>query len=276
MFDGYAGDVCDYTIAPLSGVNILDVSTSAGSGGASSSTTICIGESVNLTASGGNGTYSWTGVGLSATTGSVVTATPTITTIYSVTSSDPGGNCPITKDFTVNVTVTPNPPVVSSPITFCQNSTASPLTAIGSGLLWYTTLTGGPAGTAIAPTPSTTSVGSVTYYVSQTLTCGESIRVPIVVNITNGTPTPTASSPVSFCQNSSSSALTAIGSGLLWYNNATGGAGSVTAPIPSTATPGNTIYYVTQSGNCGESPRTPITVTISPVSYTHLRAHETG
>ena len=265
MFDGYAGDVCDYTIAPITGVNILDVSTNAGSGGTSSSTTICIGESANLTASGGNGTYSWTGAGLNTTTGSVVTATPTITTVYTVTSSDPGGNCPITKSFTVNVVVTPNPPVVTTPVTFCQNSVASSLTAIGSGLLWYTTLTGGPAGTATAPTPSTLVVGSTTYYVSQTLTCGESIRVPIVVNITNGTPAPTVISPVTFCQNSSATALTATGNGLLWYTNAIGGTGSSIAPIPSTTTPGNTIYYVTQNGNCGESPRTPITVTITPL-----------
>lgn len=262
MFDGYAGDVCDYTIAPITGVNILDVSTGVGTGGSSSSTTICIGESVNLTASGGNGTYTWTGVGLDITTGTNVTATPVVTTVYSVTSSDPGGNCPITKDFTVNVTVIPNPPIVTSPIAFCQNSLASPLTADGTDLLWYTTLTGGPAGTVTAPTPSTATLGSITYYVSQTLTCGESIRVPIVVNITNGTPEPTVISPVTFCQNSTASELTATGNGLLWYTDATGGVGSSTAPIPSTTTPGNTIYYVTQNGSCGESPRTPITVTI--------------
>ena len=265
MFDGYAGDVCDYTIAPLSGVNILDVSTSVGSGGASSSTTICIGESVNLTASGGNGIYTWTGVGLSTNTGSVVTATPTVTTVYTVTSSDPSGSCPITKDFTVNVTVTPNPPVVTTPLILCQNAVASPLTANGSSLLWYNTLTGGPAGTTTAPTPSTAAIGSVTYYVSQTLTCGESIRVPIVVNIINATPVPAVSSPVTFCQNSTATALTATGTGLLWYTNASGGTGSSTAPIPSTTTPGNTIYYVTQNGNCGESPRTPITVNITPL-----------
>ena len=265
MFDGYAGDVCDYTIAPISGVNILDVSTSTGSGGASSSTTICIGESVNLTASGGNGIYTWTGVGLSSTTGSVVTATPTVTTVYTVTSSDPGGNCPITKDFTVNVTITPNPPVVTTPVTLCQNSVASPLTANGSGLLWYSTLTGGPAGSATAPIPSTAAVGNITYYVSQTLTCGESIRVPIVVNTINATPVPAVNTPVTFCQNSTANALTATGNGLLWYTNASGGTGSSAAPIPSTATPGNTIYYVTQNGNCGESPRAPITVTITPL-----------
>ncbi len=266
MFDGYAGDVCDYSISPLSGVNILDVATSVGGGtGNSSSATICIGESIDLTASGGSGTYNWTGIGLNSTTGSTVTATPLVTTVYSVTSSDPSGNCPITKDFTVNVTLTPNPPIVATPVTLCQNAIAPPLTATGTDLLWYNVLTGGPAGSSIAPTPSTIIVGTTTYFVSQTLSCGESIRVPIVVNVLSGTPAPLANSPVTFCQNSTATALTATGTGLLWYTTATGGTGSASAPVPSTATAGSTTYYVTQNDNCGESPRTPITVNITPL-----------
>jgi len=254
MFDGYAGDVCDYTIAPLSGVNILNITPP--------DATICPGQSVSLTATGGNGTYSWAGTGLNSNIGATVVATPTITTTYTVTSADPGGNCPVTKDIIVTVVTTPPPPTVSSPVNLCQNATANPLSATGTSLLWYTTATGG-TGSSTAPTPNTAVVTTTTYYVSQTLPCGESIRVPIVVNVTAGTPGPTVNSPVTFCQNAIATALTATGSGLQWYTTPTGGTGSSTAPVPSTTTPGNTTYYVSQSGSCGESPRTPIIVTIT-------------
>ena len=84
----------------------------------------------------------------------------------------------------VNVTTStctpPAAPTVTSPVNYCQNSTASPLTATGSNLLWYTVPTGG-TGSPTAPTPSTTSVGTTSYYVSQTVGC-EGPRAQIVVN----------------------------------------------------------------------------------------------
>ena len=257
MFDGYAGDVCDYTIAPVSGVNILAITPPAAS--------ICIGGSIALTASGGNGTFTWTGAGLNTYTGAIVTATPTLTTTYTVTSADPGGNCPITKDVIVTITTTPDPPTATSPLTLCQNSLASPLAASGTSLLWYNTATGG-TGNSSAPTPNTLTAGSTTYYVSQTLACGESVRVPILVNVISSTPLPTVTNQVIYCQSSIATALTATGSSLLWYTSGSGGTGSPTAPIPSTSISGNTTYYVTQSGTCGESPMAAITVTINSIT----------
>lgn len=256
MFDGYAGDVCDYTIAPLSGVNILDITTNF------ADATICLGQSINLTASGGNGIYTWTGPNLNTTTGNTVLATPTASSVYTVTSSSINGDCPLTRDLTVNVTITPNPPTVSTPLNLCQNAAASPLTAIGTDLLWYTAATGG-TGSITAPTPNTNITGSVTYYVSQTLPCGESPRVPIVVNITSGTPAPLVNSPVVYCQNASATPLTATGLGLLWHNTATGGTGNPNAPTPVTTVAGSFTYYVSQSSSCGESPRAAIVVNIT-------------
>lgn len=79
------------------------------------------------------------------------------------------------------------PPTVTSPIYLCQNSVATPLTAtpsvVGATLKRYTALTVGVALSG-APTPSTTTVGSITYYVTQTITGVESTpRTPIVVNV---------------------------------------------------------------------------------------------
>ncbi|MCI4443073.1 MAG: hypothetical protein JHC39_06150, partial [Lentimicrobium sp.] len=79
------------------------------------------------------------------------------------------------------------PPTVTTPIYLCQNSVASPLTATPSGggtLNWY--LTNGPLEipSPVAPTPITTTVGSATYYVTQTIAGLESTpRTPIVVNV---------------------------------------------------------------------------------------------
>ena len=164
----------------------------------------------------------------------------------------------------------------SATITYCQNISATPLSATGSNLLWYTSATGG-TGNAVAPTPSTTTVGSIIYYVSQTANSCEGPRLAITVNVTASTPSPTVSSPVIYCQNATAVTLTATGTNLLWYTNSTGGTGSSTAPTPSTTTLGNSIFYVSQTQSCGESPRASITVTVnatpgapivsSPISY---------
>jgi len=69
--------------------------------------TICEGESVDLTASGGV-TYAWAPpAGLSATTGATVSASPTATTTYTVTGTDANG-CENTADATVTVNPLPN------------------------------------------------------------------------------------------------------------------------------------------------------------------------
>jgi hypothetical protein len=170
----------------------------------------------------------------------------------------------------------PNQPGVSSPVSYCQNGTAVPLSATGSNLLWYTAATGG-TGSVTAPTPSTTTVGSTIYYVSQTTNNCESPRASITVNVTATTPAPTVSTPVNYCINSIASALSATGTNLLWYTAATGGTGTATAPTPSTAAIGVTTYYVSQTLSCGEGPRAAIVVNVygiptqpgvtSPVTY---------
>ena len=78
------------------------------------------------------------------------------------------------------------PPTVTTPIYLCQNSTAVPLTATFSAVAkpnWYLTNSPAEIPSAVAPTPITTSVGTTTYYVSQTIGGNESARVSIVVNV---------------------------------------------------------------------------------------------
>ena len=69
MFDGFNNDIANFRIAAKSGVNFLNINPPTPA--------ICNGESINLTASGSDGTYSWSpGTGLNTTTGPAVTANP--------------------------------------------------------------------------------------------------------------------------------------------------------------------------------------------------------
>jgi gliding motility-associated-like protein len=197
-------------------------------------------------------------------TGVTTAPTPSTTTIGTTTYyvSQKTGTCESPRTAIVVTVGGPPAAPTTSPVSYCQNSTASALTATGSGLLWYTAPTGG-TGNTVAPTPSTTTVGTTTYYVSQSNGC-ESPRAAIVVTV-GGPPAAPTTSPVSYCQNSTASALTATGSGLLWYTAATGGTGNTVAPTPSTTTVGTTTYYVSQSNGC-ESPRTALVVTVGTQS----------
>jgi len=143
----------------------------------------CVGATaVPLTATGTNLLWYTTATG---GTGSAVAPTPSTSTAGSVTyyvSQTVGCESPRLA-IVVNVAAATVPPVVSSPVTYCRNSIAVPLTASGTNLLWYAAPAGG-TGSATAPTPSTTTAGSTTYYVSQTQSCGESQRAAITVVIT--------------------------------------------------------------------------------------------
>ena len=83
--------------------------------------------------------------------------------------------------------IVPSAATVATPVVYTQGDTATPLTATtganGSGLLWYTTATGG-IGSITAPTPSTTAVGNTSYWVTSTNANGcESPRTIIVVTV---------------------------------------------------------------------------------------------
>ena len=189
------------------------------------------------------------------------TGIPGIVTYY-VTQTLPGKCESIRAPLTVTVNARPALPDVTSPVQLCQGEAASPLTATGSGLLWYNSAVGG-TGSLVAPTPLTTSTGNTSFYVSQTINGCEGPRAEIIVTVNALAVAPVVISPVIYCQGQSAAPLTATGGGLLWYNSATGGTGSAIAPTPSTATAGNTTYYVSQVTGCGEGPRAAIIVTVN-------------
>ncbi|MDR3679108.1 MAG: gliding motility-associated C-terminal domain-containing protein [Flavipsychrobacter sp.] len=220
---------------------------------------VCAGSSIFLTASGAT-TYSWSpAAGLSSTTGPGVSAGPSATTIYTVTGVN-GGICSTSVTKTVTVIPVPSAPGVTTPVNYCRNKPAVPLTAIGANLLWYTNPTGG-TGTATAPTPSTAANGSTIWYVSQTVNGCESIRSSISVVVATA-PLPVVTTPIDVCQYDTVGALSATGTHILWYTAATGGTGTSAAPVPPSSNPGTTNWYATQTIDGCESDRAPVTVLV--------------
>jgi hypothetical protein len=158
-------------------------------------------------------------------------------------------------------------------LAYCESATSISLAATAStnnSILWYGSNETGGTASIDTPTPSTSSVGTFNYYVSQknNITSCESPRAKIIVTI-NAVPSAPVTTDVNLCLNSAATAITATagnGNNILWYgSNETGGTAALTAPIPSTSTTGNVNYYVSQkviATGC-EGPRAKIIVTIN-------------
>ncbi|WP_344817345.1 lamin tail domain-containing protein, partial [Flavobacterium cheonanense] len=151
----------------------------------------------------------------------------------------------------------PAPPTVTTPVNYCQNAVASALTATAlplATLNWYGTNATGGTPSSTAPTPLTTSVGTTTYYVSQTIGGCESVRVPIVVNVT------ASSSSVISCGTSTTTSV------IFNWTAATGATGYTVSYQVNTATPvnvgaiGNVFTYTVNSLNSGDN----VTITVTP------------
>lgn len=163
----------------------------------------------------------------------------------------------------INVTATPPAPTVTTPVTLCQNSVAPPITTYvtsGTGLNWYLTPIGGSS--IPQPTINTSSVTTVSYYVSQTVNGCESPRAGIAIFITAQPPMPAAQSPITYCQYATATPLIATGIGLTWYDVPTGGTPLPTPVIPNTSVVGPTTYYVSQTVNGCTSQRRPVVVNV--------------
>ncbi|MFL5744771.1 MAG: gliding motility-associated C-terminal domain-containing protein, partial [Niastella sp.] len=200
-----------------------------------------------LTATGSNllwYTVATNGTGVS--TAPVPSTASAGTTNWYVTQT-PAGSCESARTpITVTINSQPAAPTVTSP-TYCQNDAAVVLTASGSNLLWYTTAVGG-TGDAVAPTPSTATAGTITYYVSQSSGC-ESARE--IVTVTVNAPPPVSISPVTgpLCAGSSVT-LNATGAATYQWSPATGLSDAVSnSPVAALKT--DVLYTVTGTDNNG-------------------------
>ncbi len=214
--------------------------------------------------------YSWSpSTGLSATTGSTVTANPGTSTVYTATITDKAG-CSASKLVKVRVTNTPNAPLVTSPLIYCVGAPEKALTATGTNLLWYSAATGG-SGSSTAPKPSTAAAGTVDYYVSQAVGICEGARSKITVVVNSELNASFNYASGSFCQNTANQfpvispgalagTFQATPAGLVFVNDKTGEL-DLTASKPGTYIITNKIDPI---GGCATVTSAPVTITIYP------------
>jgi gliding motility-associated-like protein len=151
---------------------------------ASGSTTICLGQNTNISASANGGTgayiYQWAGVG----NGAVQTVSPHTSTTYSVTVNDANGCSGPTSTVSIQVTsLTAANLLVSPPAVICVGSNASVSSSVigNTGpvtINWNAGLGNGNGPFTVSPTVNTT------YIVTVTDACGTFVTgsVPVIVN----------------------------------------------------------------------------------------------
>lgn len=206
MIDGFAGNACDYTVNATGGVAVSTVNVS--------SSTICNGQSVTLTAvaAGSSPTYLWN----TGATSAAITVTPGVTTPYTATVSS--GFCTevITRTITVNPIPTANAGSTQG-LTCAQTTTL--LSGSGGGTYSWT----GP-GTITNPTSANPTVNAPGTY-SLTVTVAGCTSPVSTVAVTQNTTAPSTTAGTSgsiTCTNNSIN-LTSSTSGLTYTWTAPGG-----------------------------------------------------
>jgi hypothetical protein len=153
---------------------------------------------LTATASSGNSLV-WYGTSSTGGTASAVAPVPATNTAGSMdyyVLQKSGANCegPRAK-ITVTVITKPAAPSVTA-LAYCLGGTSSPLTATalsGATLNWYGTNATGGSASSSAPTPSLAAVGTIDYYVSQTLAGCEGTRSKLSVTTKDVPAKPTIS-----------------------------------------------------------------------------------
>jgi len=180
------------------------------------------------------------------------------TGMYYVSSSN--GNCESDRT-AVSIIVEELPVKPSAPAqAFCGEAVVSELVASGSNIKWYTAAVGGE------PLSAGTPVATGTYYVSQSSANCESPRTQVEVTI-NPIPSAPVADNQAFCSNPAVNGIVAEGENLRWYSFETGGDVLEASTLLNAGT-----YYVSQTINGCESPRTAVEITIAeilpaPVAY---------
>jgi serine protease AprX len=221
---------------------------------ASGTATICQGMSTPLSGSGGANCFWSPPTGLDHANSCTPTASPTATTVYTLTVTDAGG-CPSTNNSQVTVTVPP-PPVVtpSGPTTFCQGGSVT-LDA-GTG---YTSYLWSPGGQT-TQTITVSSSGSYSVTTTDASGCvGTSAGVSVTV-LSSPNPSISANGPTTFC--TGGSVVLDAGAGYSAYLWSPGG--ETTRTITATASGSYSVTVTSLTGCPGTSAPVEVTVLSYP------------
>jgi subtilisin family serine protease len=199
-------------------------------------TSICAGQSVDLSASGAS-SYTWNnGLGGGATH----SVMPTQTTIYTVTGSN-GGNCQATASITITVNTQPVVTVNASALTICEGDQVS-LAANGANTYTWTPTAGlsSSTGASITASPTTTT----TYTVTGSNNCGtDTETITVFVN-------PVPSTPVITQTGNDLSVTLQPGESAMWYFN---GNFIGNGPVITMTGNGNYEVVITNNSDCSAS-----------------------
>jgi hypothetical protein len=220
-------------IEKLYTANAAELSISA------SSTTICSGQSINLTASGATN-YLWN----TAATSSSITINPNTNTIYSVTSTY-GTGCIETK--TISIIVNQTPTVAVNSTTICSGTNATIISSGASSYSWDN----GATTNSISVSPIANTIYTVT---GLTDGCSDTKTVSVTVN---QTPTIAVNSST-ICSGTNANIIASGATSYSWDSGATTNSISVS---PNS----NTNYTVTGLTNgCSDTKTVSVTVNQTP------------
>ncbi|NRB47495.1 MAG: gliding motility-associated C-terminal domain-containing protein [Saprospiraceae bacterium] len=160
-------------------------------------------------------------------------------------------------------------PEIRAAPTLCAGETMPDLSTLvnGSNLLWYLSEIGG-TGSPTPPSSDGTVPGTFTYWVSQSSGTCESPRVAVSYTISSPPGPPVITAPSDICVGAASPDLGSYvdGTNLTWYSSADVTSGSDTPPIVGTDISGNFEFWVSQTVNACEGPRTSISLSVLPIS----------
>lgn len=284
MIDGFAGDVANYVIGANSGISTPLAVNPATS-------TICAGESVSLTASGANGSYTWNASpDLSTTSGATVVATPPGPGTYSYTVNSTGGNvnCPSATSQTATITVNPCGCTVTAANSgnVCPGGTVN-LTASaypGATYAWtgpngFTSNVQNPTGISV-PTQPGTYTYTVTLSAPNVTPCSATTTVTVYP-----LPVVTAGGPQTVCIGETVTLSASGATTYTWDNGVTDGVAFVPGATTTYSVTGvdangcsntnsvvvtvNSLPTISAGNDASVCPNTPVTLTASGgVTYT--------
>lgn len=234
---------CSNTANVTVTVNPLPAVTASGT-----PTTICAGQTANLTASGAN-SYSWSnGLG----TGANKTVTPSTTTTYTVTGTNSTTGCSNTANVTITVNPLPTISATASPTAICIGSSTT-LNASGANTYSWNNGLGAGASHTVSPTANTT------YTVTGTSTAG-CVNTGSVTVTVNPLPSVNASATQTTICAGNTTTLNAAGANTYTWDNGLG-TGASHSVNPTTTT----TYTVTGTTAAGCSNTSSVTINVNPL-----------